>query len=329
MMLATKSLAEIYGDESADEWVDTDEVTEETETLSVTSFAVDVPTPIPVPKPRKRGQGKAQIPQSCVGDFNLETFKDFIKHMPSTITIEGSVQSPRDIVIFRNDFRKEEKNKSICFEIPEGADLSVDHYFLRFVDLKDLDAEYPVPPFDTRRFAHYKKIVKMDANGGVIVHKKHLFVPGTRKIAMPRSRERHGTQISFPLSGTTRVFALFFVPISDGKYMYNQAIRTKHFSVKCNNNNPKKRQISVSRPVRGNCDERNKALENFNYLCNQHKKDTREINREIDLMSHQIKQIRDLFATVQLEVKENDNDNDSINIRYHTRPSLQAKRASF
>ena len=76
MMLATKSLAEIYGDESADEWVDTDEVTEETETLSVTSFAVDVPTPIPVPKPRKRGQGKAQIPQSCVGDFNLETFKD-------------------------------------------------------------------------------------------------------------------------------------------------------------------------------------------------------------------------------------------------------------
>jgi len=329
-MLVSKSLAEIYGDSSADEWEETEEETEEeTKKLPVTSFAVDVPTPIPVPKPRQRGQGKTQIPQSCVGDFNLETFKDFIKKIPLTIDIEGSVQSARDTVIFRNDCRREAKNKSICFVIPECVDLSVDHYLLRLVDLKDLDAEYPVPPFDTKRFKHYKQIVKMDANGGVIVHKKYLFVPGTRKIAMPRSRERHGTQISFPLSGSTRVFALFFVPISDGKYMYNQAVRTKHFTVKCSNNNSKKRQISVSRPVKGNCEKRNKALENFNYLFDQHKKDTQEINREVDLMSLRIKQIRDMFIIVQREVKENDNDNDSINIRYHTRPSVQAKRASF
>lgn len=169
----------------------------------------------------------------------------------------------------------------------------------------------------------------MHANGGVIVNKKHLFVPGTRKIAMPRSRERHGKQTSFQLTGSNRVFALCFVPISDGVYMYNQAIRTKHFTVKSSNLSQRKRQVSATRPLRVNFEERKRKLEDFKYLDNKYNVDTREINRNIDLMSYQIKQIREIFASVQREVPENINDNDSINIRYHTRPSVQAKRASF
>lgn len=279
-----------------------------------------VPKPV-VPKPVRRGQMK-EIPAHYGQSFSNENFKSFVGHMPVSIGIIGCVDSERETIIYRNDARPE-ASKNIMFEIP-NTNLNGQYYYLRLVNLKNIETVYKFPPFDSKTFPDYKKIIKMDANGGIIVKKEHLFVKDTTRIAIARSRERKSVQTSFPLSShknSAASFAICFVPLKDGVYMFNEAVRTKHFTVMSSNNKRKKKQRpSPKRPKKGNSDERDRKVKDLQFNTDVYIKRTEATKRKNEALSFQIKQIRDLFASVQRAIPEIDGVNFNMNMRYHTRP---------
>ena len=166
--------------------------------------------------------------------------------------------------------------------------------------------------------------------------KKNLFVDGDdRQIAIARSRTQYKRQLSFQLSSNNKdvnnqdaIFTFCFVPLKNAEYMFNEAVRTKGFTIMIQSPSIKK-QESESRPAKLNSEARNNAENALKYEAQQYQQKSNGMKGRIQYLMNQIKQMENLFQQVQAEVPENNNDNFNLNIRNYTRPPVEVKRLHF
>jgi hypothetical protein len=293
-MLISKSLEiqahdELHGVHTPDEWEDTDD-------RPIDDLPIEV---IPVaPKPRQKGQ-QNKIPECYLKKekFHIRRFNHELRKMKSSLGIDGSVELGGKTIIYRNDDRPE-ATKSIYIEIPADMDLKdVDYFYLRLVNLNDIDKVFQFPPLNDKEIKGYKNNLRLAANGGIIVHKKNLFVDGDgRKIAIARSRTKYKAQLSFQLSSNNKdannqeaIFTICFVPLKNADYMFNDAVRTKDFTIMIQSPGIKK-QVSESRPAKLNSEARINAENALIFDAKQYQQKSNAMKGRIQYLKDQIKQ---------------------------------------